>query len=99
MSAAAPGRNGYYEDNIDSETEVFIDPQYESKLGGSMADVRQLGATQLDMRPHQNEPVGGKCAPAWSDEVSLPVSSPASRFGVHWHEEIPQGGDRSPKRS
>lgn len=36
------GNNTYYEDNIDSETEVFFDPQFESKLTNTMPNSRDL---------------------------------------------------------
>lgn len=42
------GKNtAYYEDNIDSETEVFLDPQFESKLDGTHHTVTESRSQQI----------------------------------------------------
>ena len=44
---SAGKKNLYYEDNIDSETEVFIDPQFENKLGQH----QQTRRTEMKAKP------------------------------------------------
>ena len=50
QTSAANKHSAHYEDNIDSETEVFIDPAFENKL-----DQARQTADEARMRQHARE--------------------------------------------